>query len=336
MSSTGKPLSSPTTRFSFLAQPHTSTYKTMGRASDFNPDRDIPSLDGKTILITGGNIGLGRESALALSKHKPSQLWIAARNAQKADATIADIKKQAPGVSVHFLELDLGSFDSIKTAARTFLASVPRLDLLLLNAGVMAVPPGLTKEGYEIQFGTNHVGHALFLKFLTPLLIDTATNHSSAPEVRVVFLSSLAHKFTVSSGINFDTVKTKAEGISTTHRYGQSKLANAAYARELARRYPQFTTVSVHPGSVKTDLNQSNGGSIVLRLFQAFVVPIIGVTPQEGARNQLWAASAKEVVSGEYYVPVGVAGKGSAFSKSEEFGKRLWEWTEKELQGHSA
>ncbi|KAH6985268.1 hypothetical protein EDB80DRAFT_823137 [Ilyonectria destructans] len=315
----------------------------MGRASDFDPDRDIPSLEGKVILITGGSIGLGRESALALSKHKPSQLWIATHDTQKGDVTIADIQKQAPDVSVYFLEFDLSSFDSIKKAARTFLASshdrsltVSRLDLLLLNAGIMAVPPGLTKEGYEIQFGTNHVGHALFLKFLTPLLIDTATNHSSAPEVRVVFLSSLAHKFTVSSGIDFNTVKTKAEGISTIRRYGQSKLANAVYARELARRYPQFTTVAVHPGAVKTDLNQSNGGSIVLRLFQAFVVPIMGVTPQEGARNQLWAASAKEVVSGVYYVPVGVAGKGSAFLKSEEFGKRLWEWTEKELQGHSA
>ncbi|KAH7133102.1 hypothetical protein B0J13DRAFT_597707 [Dactylonectria estremocensis] len=308
----------------------------MSCASGFDPDRDVPSLAGKVILITGGNIGLGRESALALSKHNPSELWIAARDSQKADATIANIQEETPNVSVHFLELDLSSFDSIKKAAGTFLARASRLDILILNAGIMAVPYGLTNEGYEMHFGVNHVGHALFLKHLTPLLIDTSTHQSSASEVRVVILSSIAHRYTVSSGIDFDLVKTQGEGMYTTTLYGQSKLANAVYARELARRFPQFTTVSVHPGVVKTDLHSSMGKTVLLRLFQAFIVPFIGLTPREGAKTQLWAASAKMVLSGEYYEPVGVTGKGSDFSKSEELGKKLWEWTEKELHGHSS
>ncbi|KAJ9130270.1 NAD(P)-binding protein [Pleurostoma richardsiae] len=301
---------------------------------DFNPDRDIPSLEDKVILITGGNIGLGRQSALALSKHNPSQLWLAARNVQKTEKTIADIQKQAPGVAVHFLELDLGSFDSVKKAAKTFLSSVTRLDLLFLNAGIMAVPAGVTREGYEIQFGTNHMGHALLLKFLVPLLVDTATKLSSTSNVRVVVLSSLAHKYTVSGGIDFNTLKNQAEVVSTVDRYGQSKLANGLYAREMSKRYPQFTIVSVHPGAVKTDLNKSNGGSTMLRLFQALVLPFIGVTPEEGAKCQLWAATATNVISGEYYEPIGVLGKGSPLMKNDELGRKLWEWTEKELERH--
>ncbi|KAH7153334.1 hypothetical protein EDB81DRAFT_868422 [Dactylonectria macrodidyma] len=239
------------------------------------------------ILIAGGNIGLGRESALPLSKHKPSEIWLAARDSRKADTTIADIRRGRPNVSAHFMELDLGSFDSIKNAARTFLAHASCLDILILNAGIMDVLYGLTKEGYEMHFGVNHV--------------------------RVIFLSSMAHRYTVSNGIDFDIVKTQGD-----------KLANVVYARELAKRFPQFKTVSVHPGVVKTDLHNSLGKTVLLRLFQAFTVQFIGLAPREGAKNQLWAANSKEVLSGE-----------KQFSKSEELGKKLWNWMEKELQVHN-
>lgn len=301
------------------------------KLSAYDPLRDIPSQAGRTILITGGNIGIGKQSALDLAKHHPSEIWIAARNAEKANTAISEINKQSPGVSVKFLELDLTSFDSIKRAAQKLLACVSRLDIVFLNAGIMACPPGLTKEGYEIQFGTNHVGHALLLKLLTPLLIKTAAQS----EVRVVIVSSVAHKFPASGGIQFESLKTNAENMSTNDRYGQSKLANLIYAREFATRYPQFITVSIHPGTVKTDLQKSSGGSLLVGAFQKFVVPLIGVPVQEGAKSQLWAATTSEVVNGEYYEPVGVAGKGSAQSRDMELARRLWEWTEKELQSHN-
>lgn len=299
----------------------------------FDPARDIPSLGGKVILITGGNIGIGKQTALELSKHNPSQIWIAARNAQKANAAISEIRSQSPGVSLEFLELDLTSFASVKKAASHLIESVSRLDIAFLNAGIMACPPGLTTDGYEIQFGTNHLGHALLLKLLTPLLRHTASSTQPRTEVRVVFVSSVAHKFTIPEGIDFKLLKTNAAAISTNNRYGQSKLANVLYAQEVARRCPEFTTVSIHPGTVKTDLQKSNDGSLLMRGFQALFVPLIGVSVQEGAKNQLWASVAQGVSSGEYYEPVGKPGNASQQGKSKELAAKLWDWTDRELAG---
>ncbi|KAL1882324.1 hypothetical protein Daus18300_000810 [Diaporthe australafricana] len=301
--------------------------------STYDPGRDIPPLHGKVVLITGGNIGLGKQSALDLSKHNPQEIWLAARNAPKADVAIAEIREQAPHVPIRFLQLDLGSFDSIKNAARTFTSSVSRLDILLLNAGVMGCPPGITKDGYEIHFGTNHMGHALLLKLLTPLLLKTASE-STGKGVRVVTVSSVAHKFSVSGGIKFDILKGYGEKQSSNNLYGQSKLANLVYAREFAEHHPEIISVSVHPGTVKTDL-QKSAGNLIMRGFQKFVVPLIGVDVQEGVRNQLWAATAAGVENGEYYEPVGVVGRGSALSRDRELGRKLWAWTEDELAEHN-
>src|SRR6195952_3199478 len=129
----------------------------------FNPDADIPPLDRKVILITGGNIGLGKQSAKYLAKHNPAEIWIAARSAETGNAAVEEIKVVSPNVSVRFLPMDLGSFESIKMAAKTFVDSVSRLDILMLNAGIMGTPAGVTKNGYESRFGINHVGHALLL-----------------------------------------------------------------------------------------------------------------------------------------------------------------------------
>ncbi|RMJ20306.1 hypothetical protein CDV36_000114 [Fusarium kuroshium] len=299
---------------------------------DYNPVRDIPPLDGKVILITGGNIGLGKQSALDLIRHNPAEIWLAARNSQTADATITKLKETAAQVSVQFLQLDLASFESVKNAARTFISSVSRLDMLLLNAGVMSCPPGQTNEGYEIHWGINHVGHALLLKLLTPLLLQTRSESRS--EVRIVSVSSIAHKFTVSGGIKFEILKSNGCGESPNSLYGQAKLANVIYAKEYAGRHPELTSVSIHPGIVKTDLHNS-GGNLLMRSFQRFIVPLIGIEVEEGAKSQLWAATAKGVESGEYYEPVGVAGRASALSKNKELGKKLWDWTEKELAGHN-
>jgi retinol dehydrogenase 12 len=284
--------------------------------------------------VTGGNIGLGKQAILYLAQHEPTTIWLGARNKDKATAAIADIKK-AVGPSapdIRFLEIDLTSFASIKAAARTFRDSSDRLDILMLNAGIMATGPGLTKDGYEIQFGTNHVGHALLTKLLMPKLLDTAKQPNA--DVRVVVLSSGAHRAAPSDGVRFDKLKMPdCGGMSNWTRYGQSKLANILYARQLAKEYPQLKTASIHPGGVNTNLITHSEG--LLAGIVRPLVPLLGKTVEEGAKNQVWAATAKEgVVSGEYYHPVGVTGQDSALAKDQNLTKKLWDWTVDELKGH--
>lgn len=303
----------------------------------FNPAKDIPSLRKKSILITGANTGIGKQTAVFLSQHSPAQLWIGARNKQTGQATVDEIQSLAPDTSVRFLELDLMSFASIKSAAKRVLAESERLDILILNAGIMGGHPGTTQDSYEKQFGTNHVGHAFLLKLLTPLLLKAASDPIGV-EPRVVSLSSSGHRsaFPPAGGIVFPTLKTAQLGIAGISKYGQSKLANVVYAREFAKRYPQITMVSIHPGEVKTGLfkTASNGGGFVEKVLNMIVVPLVGGTVEEGSKNSCWAATAQGVQSGRYYEPIGVLGKGSKLSKDEELGRKLWEWTEKELKGH--
>ncbi|KAE8447338.1 hypothetical protein EG329_010896 [Mollisiaceae sp. DMI_Dod_QoI] len=250
----------------------------------FNPARDILSLEGKVILITGSNVGIGKQAALDLAKHNPAQIWIAARNSQTGEAAVTEIKTSSPGANVQFLKMDLGSFTSIKQAAGKFLASSSRLDILMLNAGIMGGPAATTEEGYEIRFGTNHVGHALLFKLLTPVLEKTASSPGS--DVRIVSLTSTGYAHTHSTGIEFETLKSKQEHISIITKYCQSKLANLLYPQEIAKWYPQFTAVSVHPGEVKTELFTPNAG-LLMRVLKAVYLPIAGVGVDEGAKNQL-------------------------------------------------
>ncbi|KAL6408680.1 putative short-chain dehydrogenase reductase protein [Ilyonectria robusta] len=300
----------------------------------FTPANDIPSLSGKVILVTGSNTGLGKQSIIDLARHNPSQIWLAARSLEKAQGAITDIKAQVPTAPIHPLQLDLASLDSIKAAAKTFLNSATRLDILMLNAGIMATPPGTTKDGYEIQFGTNHVGHALLTKLLMPLLLQTAEGASS--DVRVVVLSSTVHAQAPEGGVQFNTLKTRADAMETWTRYGQSKLANVLFGRELAKRYPQIKVVSVHPGIVNTNLTDSYMDSSMLRrTIRPFFMPLVKMvltSVEDGVKNQLWAATSKDIVSGEYYEPVGKAGKASGYAKDEGLARKLWDWTEKQFQ----
>ncbi|KAK7749310.1 hypothetical protein SLS62_008279 [Diatrype stigma] len=303
----------------------------------FNPATDIPSLEGKVILITGANSGLGKQSSLELARHKPAQIWMAARSPEKGKEAVEDIKRQVPDAAVTFLELDLSSFDSIKAAAKTVLESSPRLDILLLNAGLMGCPPKLTKEGYEIQMGTNHIGHALLFQLLAPLLLKTAaSSNGDAASVRVVSLSSSAPKYTGPEKIQLDTLKTLDAGVSPVKRYIQSKTANLLYAQELARHYPQLTVVSVDPGDVDTQLFRREPGDAQMALLQTEVAPKAVRPVEEGVKNQLWAATApgKALTSGWHYEPVGVHAP-VGIMLDTEFARKVWDWTQKELQGQT-
>ncbi|KAK5013086.1 oxidoreductase [Cryomyces antarcticus] len=299
----------------------------------FQPEKDIPDLSGKVILVTGGNAGLGKESILQLAKHEPKQMFLAARSQAKAESAVTEIKKTVPNAAITILPLDLSSFDSVKKAVDMFKSRSDRLDLLINNAGIMATPYSTTTEGYEIQFGTNHIGHTLFTKLLMPTLLETAKQPGA--DVRVIQLSSDGHNLAPSGGIIFD--QSALEEKLTWTRYGQSKLANILFARELAKRYPSITAVSLHPGVIMTDLyGPSQQSNVLLRLGLWAVGGIFMSDVPEGAKNQLWAATApkEDVRKGYYYRPIARLSKGSAYAQDEKLAEKLWEWTEEEFKKH--
>ncbi|KAL5050632.1 hypothetical protein BDW71DRAFT_215878 [Aspergillus fruticulosus] len=303
----------------------------------FNPTEDIPSLHGKVVLVTGGTNGLGKQSILEYSKHNPALIWLAARNPAKAQAAIEEIESQLPrpiATNIKLLELDLSSFESVKKAASIVLAKCQRLDILMLNAGIMAVPPGLTANGHEVQFGTNYLGHVLLAMLLMPLLEKTATAIPRS-DVRIILVSSHGHMYAPKpQGIRYQTLRANGHSLGPYERYGQSKLAMIVWAKEAARRYPRITVVSVHPGVVRTNLMDNATGSPCWVRVLGKVASKVVTSVEQGVRNQLWASVSVDVVSGCYYEPVGIGGLETEIAKDRNLARELWEWTEREIREH--
>ena len=232
-----------------------------------------------------GNNGLGLETCRQLAKHNP-HIYLAARTPSRAESAIADIIGTVPNANITFLQLDLASLESVKEAADTFNAKSDRLDVLINNAGVMALPASTTKDGYEIQFGTNHIGHFFLTKLLMPTLQRTAEGKR---DVRIVNLSSEGHRLPPRGGLVLKDARSDMASYSTWVRYGQAKLANVLFTRELARRYPAIKSVVVHPGGIDTGL--SLGFQKEHPWFAGFARPIASLfltTVQQGALTQLF------------------------------------------------
>jgi NAD(P)-dependent dehydrogenase (short-subunit alcohol dehydrogenase family) len=303
-------------------------------STPFNPETAIPSLAGKVIIVTGGNAGLGKETILQLAKHNPERIYMASRSEPKALAAIKDIRsnlsKEAISTNIEFLPLDLSSLQSVKTAAQTFSSSNARLDLLILNAGIMATPPSLSSTGHDLQLATNHFGHFLLTKLLLPTLQRTASTPNS--DVRVISIASEA--FNMSPPLSV-IMSQELASRGPWARYGASKAANILFAAEFARRYPAIKTVSVHPGLIKTQLfdPSRSKSSFVVRNAINWIGPLMFVDVPRGTQNQLWAAAGSargELKSGAYYTPVGKA-QNNKWAGDEAGGKTFWEWTEGEL-----
>ncbi|KAL3490738.1 hypothetical protein BJX62DRAFT_206665 [Aspergillus germanicus] len=300
----------------------------------FRAERDIPDLSGKVVIVTGGNAGLGKETIRQLLQHNPAHIFLAARSEQKAQAALDELRASSPNANTEltWLPLDLSSTTSVRDAAATFKAQSPRLDILILNAGVMSLPPGETDLGHEIQLGTNHTGHFLLTTLLLPTLLRTAEEVPDS-DVRVISLSSIGHNLAPS----FETIldQEKLKRCNTHARYGASKVANILFAAELARRYPSITSVSVHPGLIATDLYGPIGKRNPVAALGSKVLGAVGTQVDAGARNQLWAAvgaKKEQLVNGAYYVPVGICKGLNRYVRSEEMGRELWEWSERELR----
>jgi len=283
---------------------------------------DIPDLSGKIAIVTGANSGIGEPTARELGR-AGAHVVIACRNPKKAEAALERLAASAPGASFEFLRLDLADLDVVTSFVEAFKTKFDRLDLLVNNAGVMVPPYSKTKQGFEMQLGTNHLGHfALTGQLLGHLLATT--------DSRVVSVSSMAHRM---GKLNFDDLH-RDKRYSRWEAYGQSKVANLFFTYELHRRLAatgaQCMALASHPGWTNTNL-QVNSWSA--RTFGG----ILAMRPEGGAAPSLRAATDPEAQSGTYYGPSGLmeirgAPKvvpSSSYSHNEDVAMQLWKTSQK-------
>jgi NAD(P)-dependent dehydrogenase (short-subunit alcohol dehydrogenase family) len=269
------------------------------------------------MLITGANTGIGRATAEALAEDG-HRLYLACRSEEKTRPVIDDIVAASDNKEIHFLPLDLGDLASVRRCAQLFLdANVP-LHVLINNAGVAGVR-GITKDGFELAFGTNHVGHFL----LTTLLLDKLK--ASAPS-RIVNVSSVAHY--QPDDIDWEAVRQPTKGFTAMGEYGTSKLANVLFTQELARRLEGtgVTTYALHPGGVASDIWSRRIPGPLVSIMKLFMS-----STEDGAKTSIWCASAPELATetGKYYDDCKEKAPNKA--ATPELGAELWrrsdEWT---------
>jgi NAD(P)-dependent dehydrogenase (short-subunit alcohol dehydrogenase family) len=291
---------------------------------------DIPDQTGRTVVITGANTGLGYETAAALAA-KGAHVVLAVRNLDKGKEAARRVEQTTPGASVAVQELDLSSLESVRAAADELNSRYDAIDLLINNAGVMMTPKSTTKDGFELQFGTNHLGHFA----LTGLLLDRVL---AAKGSRVVTVSSQGHRF-ARDGIRFDDLQWERD-YSRVGAYGQAKLANLLFTYELQRRLQGTNTVAVaaHPGGSNTELARNT--PIGVRTVFNLVGPLITQSAEMGALPTLRAATDPGVLGGQYFGPDGLGeqrGYPKVVASSEashdiDAQRRLWTVSE-ELTG---
>ncbi|EJD04808.1 NAD-binding protein [Fomitiporia mediterranea MF3/22] len=291
---------------------------------------DIPDLSGKVTIVTGGYTGIGLETAKALLRHN-AKVYIAGRNKAKADAAISELNKET-GKEAVFLELDLASLKAVKKAAEEFISKETQLNILFNNGGVMYPPvEQLTPDGYDLQFGTNVLGHFYFTQLLIPVLLETAKS-SPDSHVRVVTTSSLGHMMHVSSNIRYDTLRDSParKKLGTMNLYAQSKFGNVLIARELARRYGDqgIVSTSLNPGNIKTEL-QRNVKGIQKKILDLALFPA-----PFGALTQLYAGTspAAKDINGAYLVPWARVAECRKDARDPKTAEELWHWCEEQVK----
>jgi NAD(P)-dependent dehydrogenase (short-subunit alcohol dehydrogenase family) len=284
--------------------------------------KDIPSQSGRLAVITGASGGLGFEVAAILA-NKGAEIVVAARNADKGQTAATKL-----GRSARYEPLDLADLTSVKDFAARLLQRAQPISLLINNAGLAAPPKRqVTRDGFELQFGTNFLGHFLLTACLMPLL-------QKALSPRVVTVSSLVEK---SAKIDLNDLMSE-HNYSPTRSYGQSKLANLLFARELQRRSDAngwgLLSVAAHPGIAVTELTKSRPGQPVLRFntFFEMISPLIGQSAARGALPILYAATSPDAEPGGYYGPQGFMdmkgppgpARSSKISRDPKIAAQLW------------
>jgi len=292
--------------------------------------KDIPDLTGKVVIVTGGNTGIGKETVKALLE-KNAKVYLAARSQARAESAIADLKKSTEKDAL-FLELDLGSLESVKKAADDFKSKEKWLDILINNAGVM-IPPqeAVTHDGYDLQFGTNVLGHFYFTQLLLPVLFAATERHPDE-KARVVNVSSRGHLGFPK--INFDTLRDGPARykLSRFNKYGQSKFGNIVFSNELARRYgDQLISSSLHPGIIDSELIR-HVPTFLAKIFRP-LLNLLWYPADMGAITQLYAATSQEgkEFNGKYLTAFARVSSSAPQADDPAIGKKLWEWLETQV-----
>ncbi|KAI0253325.1 NAD(P)-binding protein [Lactifluus subvellereus] len=295
---------------------------------------DVPDQTGKTVIITGGNSGIGKETARVLLS-KGAKVYIATRSEEKSQRAIEDLKKDTGKESIYFLKLDLSDLATIKVAAEEFIGKESELHTLYNNGGVMNTPiDQVTRQGYDMQFGTNVLGHFYLTKLLLPVL--TATVPKCSPgTVRVVNVSSIGHYVGAPEVIQWPTLASGNDSLEPrtklgTRLYGQSKMGNILFSNELARRYGGEGIVSsaLHPGSINTDLARYTG-SLVQRIGR-----LVTYSVSYGAITSLYAGTAPDAgeLNGKYLTAWARRTLPNKKALNPELEKKLWEWCEEQVK----
>ncbi|KAM9319465.1 dehydrogenase/reductase SDR family member 13 [Gastrophryne carolinensis] len=283
--------------------------------------RSDASLAGKTVIVTGGNVGIGKMTALDMAR-RGARVILGCRNKDTAEAAVHDIRRLSGNNEVLFMKLDLASVASIKAFCKAFLSSEPRLDILINNAGLDA--KGKTEDGFNLVFGVNHLGPFL----LTHLLLDRLKQCSPS---RIVVLASSAHR---RGRINFKNLNPPGESwLEVFQTYCDSKLANVLFARELANRLQgtNVTCYAVHPGVVLTNLGRSLPYWLKVVVFP--IAWLLFLTPVDGAQTSIYCAVEEgiEKYSGRYFANCQVK-EVQPHARDDAVAKKLWEVSEDLLE----
>jgi NAD(P)-dependent dehydrogenase (short-subunit alcohol dehydrogenase family) len=259
-------------------------------------ERDIPEQKDRVAVVTGANTGLGFETARILAARGASVV-LAVRDVEKGKQAATRIAASTPGADLAIQQLDLTSLESVRAAAAELHARHPKIDLLINNAGVMYGPRRTTRDGFELQFGTNHLGHFALTGLVLDLLLPV-------PGSRVITVSSIGHR--IRAAIHFDDLHWE-RSYDRVAAYGQSKLANLMFTYELQRRLAargSTIAVAAHPGAANTDLIRNSPAAV--RLLAPAIAPLIAQTAAMGALPTLRAATDPGVLGGQYYGPDGL------------------------------
>lgn len=281
---------------------------------------NIPDQSGRIVIVTGSSSGIGYEAARVLA-NKNAKVIIAVRNLEKGEKAKSRIINQYGNADVEIMKIDLADLESVKSFADTFKQKYSQLDILINNAGVMIPPYSKTKDGYELQFGTNHLGHFA----LTLQLLDILRNTKNS---RIVNVASNAHKY---GKINFDDLNWEKRKYKPMRAYGASKIANLYFTKELSEKLKNegVLVAAAHPGWTSTDLQRHSS------LFE-FMNGIFAMKIEQGALPTLRAATDNNVQNGDYYGPDGIQGwRGypvkvdtNKLAKDKAIAERLWEVSE--------